>query len=1388
MGLLDNGSNLSLISKSMLLHLFPAPTVLTPTKELRVQGLGESSVEGCIHLAFWLDGSVKGEKGVVRLETTFYVLENFAPGFCLGLDVMGHYGVDTLISESTATLPTKQGQFRAPITFTRTRPAIEKVHPAKSTAAWARAYANTAKAEELTVEMKTLHAITVPANCDKFVKVQRLPGSGNIDWMMFPRLSVDAALGAVSMSQRCLVRRSNTGEGGKGLLVTNLADVPVIVPKGTIIADGTPCPSSYAVDSGMRFELGLPTSHTASAKERETTIPSLAPETVDDSFAFDARDVTLEESEKMRAAVNRDVPCSVVEGCHVAHDETGQVRQEFVDLIKKHSEAFSRDGKPGRVNVEQMRIPLKPGAEHLLKPQGLRPLSPAKRRLEKKALDEFLEDGIIEESSSHLSFPVVIVNQRGKPRYCIDFRELNRHTVADCYPMQRADVLFSSLGGNKFFSSLDAARGYHQIPVHEKDRWLTAFATHQGFYQWNSMPFGLRNAPAIFQRLMDKYVLGKLRWQRALVYIDDVIVFSATLEEHLEALDTILSNAARIGLRFSAAKCFFGYPSLKVLGRLISADGLEALLDRTKAIRAMKRPESIRELYRVIGVFGFYRSFIPNFARLIAPLTALTQNLAYERSKEGGRPRLVRINADGSRTPVSPTANTLPWTEVEQRAFDELKRRLISPPCLAFPQEGRDYILYVDASYDGISAILHQLQPRRPLTRAATHCILGETVESKLAQEQERDSLFGPIMKQCREGSAPPDYSIREGALVIHQDGQTLWCLPLALLPRALEDLHDCLGHGGIDRTWYAVKTRFWRPGLAKAVREYVNSCDGCQRSKKTTQKPAGLMTKDREFRAAAFDTVSMDLVTGLPPSTSGFDAILAIECLWSKAVILIATRSTLTAAQLARLWFQHVTAKGFAPSKIISDRGAQFMSRFWAHLQAQMKTELVFSAAHHQQANPVERAIQTMETTLRVYCADHPKDWFKHLHFVELTLNSLRSSTTGYAPHDLIYVSRNSPWAIISADHEDDEAALTAARERCQKALGARKLATALQRMWYNHRRSEPPEYKVGDEVLVRVDERPIVDGDTRLTKLSQRHRGPWKVKEVLSRVAIKLDLPESLSQTSPIFTVDQVKLFRRRPSPSNLTEGSTSSPAPPTTPGPPDSNPAVHQPENAAEPGIEGSAADEDIEDAAPMEEAPRRSLRSDHRPRVEWDRRTHGVVHVGQNEDLREYFGPEEDLREYPVVFYSRQTTNTEKGYNITELEMTGVRDAVLKHPYYLDGAESITVVTDHKPLIWLLQSKKELISNKRVQRLRMALQGYPIKVVYKEGHRHINADALSRLQVDEDSTTPGGPLPYTSPFCIFQGGPPNKDDDPLHILDRPDFHSFSTSSVVSDSGES
>ena len=246
----------------------------------------------------------------------------------------------------------------------------------------------------------------------------------------------------------------------------------------------------------------------------------------------------------------------------------------------------------------------------------------------KRHIQDMLEADVIRESVSPFASPVVLVRKKdGKLRFCVDYRKLNSRTIKDSHPLPRIDETLDSLAGAKYFSSLDLKAGYWQVEVAEADKAKTAFtAGPLGFYEFNVMPFGLVNAPATFQRLMQA-TLGDLHLNQCLLYLDDIIVFSKTFDDHLTNLERVFQRLKDANLKLKPSKCSFLHQEVKYLGHLVSRDGIRPDPDKISALMKWPAPTSVKEVRQFLGFAGFYRKFVKDFAKVARPLHDLTKGV-----------------------------------------------------------------------------------------------------------------------------------------------------------------------------------------------------------------------------------------------------------------------------------------------------------------------------------------------------------------------------------------------------------------------------------------------------------------------------------------------------------------------------------------------------------------------------------------------------------------------------------------------------------------------------------------------------------------------------------------------------------------------------------------
>ena len=298
-------------------------------------------------------------------------------------------------------------------------------------------------------------------------------------------------------------------------------------------------------------------------------------------------------------------------------------------------------------------------------------------------VSDMLEKQVIQPSSSAWASPIVLVPKKdGTQRFCVDYRRLNAVTKKDVYPLPRIDDILDTLSGTKYFSTLDLCSGYWQIQLHPKVREKSAFTTHTGLYEFTRMPFGLCNAPATFQRLLQT-VLSGLEGKFCFVYIDDILVCSKSFEEHLQHLQEIFERLRKANLTLKPKKCSFLQRQVAYLGHVISSDGISPDPSKIQKVRDYPVPTDVKKVRQFLGLASYYRRFIPGFAKIANPLHALTK-------KE----------------------EVFQWSVKCQAAFDLLKQKLISAPVLSYPRFGPEekFIVETDASSLGIGAVLAQKQ------------------------------------------------------------------------------------------------------------------------------------------------------------------------------------------------------------------------------------------------------------------------------------------------------------------------------------------------------------------------------------------------------------------------------------------------------------------------------------------------------------------------------------------------------------------------------------------------------------------------------------------------------------------------------------------------------
>lgn len=354
---------------------------------------------------------------------------------------------------------------------------------------------------------------------------------------------------------------------------------------------------------------------------------------------------------------------------------TRSQRSQVNTLLSAHRNCFAPGGEA--TDYIEHCINLVPGHHPPSTPPYRMP--PQRKEVLGKEIEKMLEDGIIEECESPYAAPVVMVPKKdGSTRVCVDYRRLNEITINDKYPMPRIDDLLHAAHTTKYMTTLDLKAGYWQVSVKQADRDKTAFVSPFGTYRFKRMAFGLKNAPATFQRLIDRFRAG-LKDVTILAYLDDLIVLSDSFEKHMNDLKEVFQRLHTFHLRINRKKSVFACPSVKYLGHLITPAGIQADPEKVAAIEKLDVPLNVKHLQSFLQTCSWYRRFVPNFSSVAKPLTDLT--------KKG---------------------TMWTWAREQQTAFEELKTRLTTAPILRQVDTSKPFVLRTDASAYAIGAALLQ--------------------------------------------------------------------------------------------------------------------------------------------------------------------------------------------------------------------------------------------------------------------------------------------------------------------------------------------------------------------------------------------------------------------------------------------------------------------------------------------------------------------------------------------------------------------------------------------------------------------------------------------------------------------------------------------------------
>ena len=841
-------------------------------------------------------------------------------------------------------------------------------------------------------------------------------------------------------------------------------------------------------------------------------------------------------------------------------------------------------------------------------------------------LQQHLEAGRIRPSDAPAGSGAFIIPKADPtvlPRWVNDFRQLNTNTITDSFPLPRISEILSDCGNGMFFASIDMTNSFFQTRMHPDDVKLTAVNTPWGLYEWVVMPMGIKNAPAIHQRRVTAALrpfIGRI----CHVYLDDIVIWSKTIDTHVQNVTTVLNALKDNKLYCNPKKTKLFCTEIRFLGHRISAAGIEADEGKADRVSNWPVPTSSKQVRSFLGLVRYLNIFLPNLAKHTGILDELTK-------KECDR-------------------DFPPWTTRHQNAFEEIKRLVTSSECLTSidPTLMPEYKIFVttDASDRGSGAVLsfgpsyelarpvaydsrtfkgaelnypvhekeqlaiiralakwrtdllghkfevwtdhrtlEHLNTQRDLSRRqarwleflsqydvsihyipgnknnaadalsrlpdtglpAIASLVGATLQTRI---HSRFHLEDTLLEEIRNGykTDPFTAKLNGATLGMHniKNENGFWFIDNRLFVPNVKHIrellfrlaHDKLGHFGTPKSLHALRDSFYWPRMRRDLeRAYITSCADCQRNKSRTTKPLGPL-HPLPVPDSRCDSVAIDFIGPLPVD-DGYDCILTLTDRLGSDIRIIPTTCSLTAQELAEIFFREWYCENGLPLEIVSDRDKLFVSHFWKALHQLTGVKLKMSSSYHPETDGAsERSNKTVIQCVRYAVERDQRGWARALPKVRFDIMNTVNISTGYSPFQLRFGKSPRILPPFINPTPDPNPAVAAAETQIQQMLpielDARdNLLTAKisQAHFQNKHRTNSFPFKVGDRAVLSTANRRAEyksQDNLRVAKFMPRFDGPYLITATnKNHSTVTLHLPNS-PHAFPVFHTSEIFPFK--------------------------------------------------------------------------------------------------------------------------------------------------------------------------------------------------------------------------------------------------------------------
>nr|GEX21668.1 putative reverse transcriptase domain-containing protein [Tanacetum cinerariifolium] len=556
-------------------------------------------------------------------------------------------------------------------------------------------------------------------------------------------------------------------------------------------------------------------------------------------------------------------------------------------------------------------------------------------------------------------------------------------------PSKMIDELFDQLQGARYFTKIDLLSGYHQLRVHEEDMPKTVFRTRYGHFEFTVMPFRLTNAPAVFMNLMNQ-VCKPYFDKFVIVFIDDILIYSKNNEDHEVHLKLLLELLKKERLYAKFSKCEFWLEGVHFLGHVVNHNGIYMDPSKIEAIKNWKSPTTPFEIRSFLGLAGYYRCFIVNFSKIAKPLTSLTKkNKKYE------------------------------WGIEQEEAFQTLKDNLCNALIRSFPGGIEDFVVYCDASNQGLGCVLMQrgkeldMRQRRWIElfsdyecKIRYHPGKANIVADALSRKERvkprrvramamtiksgvKSMILSAHSKAFKEENVPANRLHRLDQQIERKEDEIVYFMDRIWVPLVggvrtiiMDEAHKTRYsmHPRVDKMYHDLRDMYWWPGIKRDIAKYVSKCLTCTKVKAEHQRPSRLLQQPKILEWK-WDNITMDFIIKLHRTESGHDTIWVVVDRLTKSTHFIAMREDYSMEKLARLYIDEIIARHGVPVSIILNQDGRFTSRFRQTLQKALGTRLDTSMTYHPQTDgQSEHTIQTLEDMLRECLIDFNGSWDVYL------------------------------------------------------------------------------------------------------------------------------------------------------------------------------------------------------------------------------------------------------------------------------------------------------------------------------------------------------------------------------------------------------------------------